>query len=267
MDLIGRYGPWAVISGASEGTGSAFAHALAAQGFKLVLIARREAPLVALAETLKSSHDAECLTATIDLAEPDAVNRIAQVVEGLEVGLYVSNAGADPNTSDFLGNDPKAWLDLVNRNVVTMMLSCHLLGRPMVERGRGGIILVGSGACYGGAQGLGVYAGTKAFDLCFGEGLWAELKPRGVDVLNLLLGRTDTPELRRLLASRGVPVPKGLASPEDVARIGLERLPHGPVHNWGLADDEQGYAPQSAAARRDRIIAIGKMMQDMQGAK
>ncbi len=75
-------------------------------------------------------------------------------------------------------------------------------------------------------------------------------------MLNLVLGRTDTPALRALLAARGLPVPAGLASPEEVAAVGLERLPHGPVHNWGQEDDQAGYASNSAAARRARILAV-----------
>jgi uncharacterized protein len=266
VTIAERYGPWALIAGASEGTGSAFARALAGAGVHLVLVARRPGPLGRLAEELTDAHGIECAAASVDLARPDAVEAIAAAVAGREIGLFVANAGADPNTSGFLDADPQAWLDLVQRNVVTTMLTCHMLARAMRDRRRGGIILVGSGACYGGAGGLGVYSGTKAFDLCFGEGLWAELRDHGVDVLNLVLGRTDTPELRRLLTSRGVPIPEGLASPAEVARVGLERLAHGPVHNWGLADDDQGYAPQSAAARRARILAIERAMADLSGS-
>lgn len=267
MSLLEKYGPWALIAGASEGTGAAFAHRLAREGFKLVLIARREEPLAKLAAELQAAHGAECVTASIDLAAPDAIDRIAAASEGKEIGLYISNAGGDPNGAAFFKADITAWTDLVMRNVMTVMQTSHLLGGKMRERGRGGIILVGSGACYGGASGLGVYSGSKAFDLCFGEGLWAELRHKGVDVLNLILGRTDTPEFRRHCAARGVPVPEGLASAEDVARVGLERLPFGPVHNWGLADDEQGRMPQSAAVRRDRILAMEAAMQDLQIAK
>lgn len=267
MSFNEKYGPWALIAGASEGTGAAFARNLAARGFKLILLARRQAPLDRLAYELTAKHGADCVTQTIDLARPDAIETIKKVSEGREIGLYISNAGGDPNSSSFLGIDAQAWLDLVNRNVVTTMLTCHHLAGPMRERGRGGIILVGSGACYGGARGLGVYSGSKAFDLCFGEGLWAELRGRGVDVLNLLLGRTDTPELRRLLAERGAPIPAGLASPEDVAEVGFDRLAHGPILNWGLADDEQGYAPRSAAARRERILAVENAMADMAGTR
>lgn len=91
------------------------------------------------------------------------------------------------------------------------------------------------------------------------KGLWAELRPYGVDVLSLIMGWTDTPAFREIMTRKGIPIPKDLASPEDVARIGLARLPHGPVHNWGLADEEGGYAGWSAAARRQRILSIAAL--------
>lgn len=146
-----------------------------------------------------------------------------------------------------------------------MMRCCHRYAGPMKARGRGGVILVNSGACYGGASFVATYSATKAFTLCFGEGLWAELRPHGVDVLNLVLGRTDTPELRRFLAEKGMPVPAGLASPDAVAALGLERLSHGPVLNWGLADEDTGYATSSAAARRARILAMDRATRQVFG--
>ena len=103
---------------------------------------------------------------------------------------------------------------------------------------------------------MAVYSATKAFTLCLAEGLWAELRPFGVDVLTLVLGRTDTPAFRKLLAEKGMPMPKDIASPDEVAEVALARLPHGPVHNWGVADEVAGYAPNSAAARRERILMI-----------
>lgn len=257
MTFAQRYGPWAVIAGASEGTGSAFARKLAEQGIKLVLIARREAPLTVLADELRAEFGVECVTASIDLATPDAAERMAQAVGKRDVGLFISNAGADSYGAHFLDQPLADWDALVARNVVTVMRSCYHFGGRMRVRGRGGILLVGSGACYGGLPGIAVYTATKAFDLCFGEGLWAELRPHHVDVLSLILGRTDTPAHRRIMEKKGIPIPAGLASADDVATVGLERLPHGPVHNWGLADDDKGYAGSSAAERRARIVAIG----------
>jgi uncharacterized protein len=256
MNFTDRYGPWAVIAGASEGTGRSFAEQLAARGINCVLIARRAGPLVELADALRTRHGIECVTASIDLAAGEASSQIAAMAKNREVGLFINNAGSDTNDSKFLDNAIDNWQTLVERNVLTPMRLSHHFGKLMCERGHGGIILVGSGACYGGATGMAVYAGTKAFDLCFGEGLWAELRPHGVDVLNLILTRTDTPMYRAFMEKRGLPVGEGVANAEDVAKLGLERLPYGPVQNWGAADDEQGFAPLSAATRRERVLKI-----------
>jgi uncharacterized protein len=259
MSFADRYGPWAVVAGASEGTGREFARRIAANGVPSVLVARRAEPLAALAKEIRAESGVECATATIDLAAPDAFARIVAAVGTREVGLFVSNAGADPNGSRFLDRDAVVWLELAQRNVMTTIQCCHHFAGPMKKRGRGGLLLVNSGACYGGSSFLATYSASKAFVLCFGEGLWAELRPHGVDVLTLVLVMTDTPAFRALLAEKGQPVPAGIASPEDVARIGLERLPHGPVHNWGLEEDVAGYATGSAAARRERILMVDSM--------
>ncbi|MYM62622.1 SDR family oxidoreductase [Pseudomaricurvus sp. HS19] len=259
MNLNERYGPWALIAGASEGTGSAFARQVAAAGINCILLARRDAPLQALAQELGREFGIETVAASVDLSATDALEQIQAVVGERELGLFISNAGADSTNTRFLDSSLDAWVGQVNRNVMNVVRCCHHFGSQMRERKRGGIILVGSGACYGGSSFMAVYSATKAFDLNFGEGLWAELQPHGVDVLNLILGQTDTPAFRETLAKTGQPVPPNLARPEDVARVGLERLPHGPVHNWGLADDEAGYLPMSAAARRGRILAIDQV--------
>jgi short-subunit dehydrogenase len=256
VDFTERYGPWALIAGASEGTGRSFADQLARRGINCILIARRSGPLDELAKELRARHRVECVAASVDLAARETLAHVVDAVGGREVGLFINNAGSDTNDSQFLDAGIDNWETLVDRNVMSPMRMSYHFGLLMRERGHGGIILVGSGACYGGATGIAVYAGTKAFDLCFGEGLWAELRPHGVDVLNLILGRTNTPMFRAFMEKRGLPVGAGAADPDDVARLGLERLPHGPVQNFGAADDQQGFAPISAAARRERILKI-----------
>ena len=256
MNFTERYGPWAIIAGASEGTGRAFARRVAAAGVQCILIARREEPLRALAEEIRAESGTECITASIDLSKPDALERMQAAVGAREVGLFIANAGSDPNGARFLDRDIYTWLDLVNRNVITTLRCCHYFGGLMRARKRGGILLVGSGSCYGGGSFMAAYSASKAFDLCFAESLWAELRPHNVEVLFFALSTTDTPELRALLAEKGLPAPQALASPDDVAKLGLERLPHGPVHNWGSSDDETGFAPNAPAVRRARILAI-----------
>ena len=259
MNLREKYGPWAVITGASEGVGAEFALRLADEGINSVLVARREGPLAELARQVRAKG-VECVTASVDLTDPDATTLIAAAVGPREVGLLIANAGADTNGSLFLDSEVTNWERLIALNVLTTMRNCHHFGQGMRARGRGGMILVGSGACYGGLHGMGVYSGVKAFDLCFGEGLWAEMRHVGVDVLNLILGRTDTPAHRRIAESNGSSFDSaGMASAEDVARIGLEQLPHGPTYNWGQTNDLAGYAPNSPDDRRARIVAIEQM--------
>ena len=267
MNFANRYGPWAIVAGASEGTGRAFAQQIAALGVSCLLIARREEPLAELAEEIRAKHGVECVTAAIDLSTPDAFDRIIAAVGSREVGLYVANAGADPNGALFLDRDVTAWIDLVQVNVMTKVRCCHHFGGLMRAREKGGLLLVNSGACYGGSSYLTTYSASKAFVLNFAEGLWAELRPHGVEVLTLVLGQTDTPAFRKYMADHGMPFPKDAASPDEVARVGLARLPLGPIRNWGLEDDEAGYAGSSADARRAKVVAIEGMMKQMLGAK
>jgi short-subunit dehydrogenase len=248
MNFPEKYGPWAVITGASEGTGRAFARQIAAQGVPCILIARREAPLGALVDEIRAECGQECIMACVDLASPEAFERIVDAAGNREVGLFVSNAGADPNGAPFLDRDIQVWIDLLQRNAATMLRCCHHFAAPMRDRGRGGILLVNSGACYGGSRFMAVYSASKAFTLCFAEALWDELHEYGVDVLTVVTHMTDTPALRTLLAEKRLNVPESIAQPEEVAAFALSRMANGPVQNWGLQDDEAGYAPMSAAA-------------------
>ena len=254
-----KYGPWAIVAGASEGVGRELARKVAANGVSCILVARREQPLAELAELIRSESGMECIAASIDLAKPDAFDRILAAAGFREVGLYISNAGSDTNASHFLDRKIETWIELVDLNVLTTMRCCHHFGGLMRERRRGGLLLVGSGAAYGGGPFMSVYAGAKAFDLCFGEGLWAELRPFGVDVLSLELSVTDTPMLRKLLAEKGQPLPSRMASPAHVAEVGLARLPLGPVYNWGpLAGFRAGW-------RRTRVRLVAKLSKKVFG--
>lgn len=252
MAFADRYGPWAIVAGASEGTGRAYARALAAEGLNLVLIARRSGPLDALAADIHGETGVECVTAAIDLATPDAHAELVKAVNGREIGLYVANAGSDPHGSRFLDKPIEPWLDLVRRNVLTTMQACHHFGGLMRERGRGGLLLVNSYACYGGGSFMACYTASKAFELAFAESLWSELRPHGIDVLTLVMGMTDTPALRELLEEKGLPIPPGIADPAEVAAFGLAHLADGPIQNWGLTEEAGGPA-MSAADRRARV--------------
>lgn len=232
--FAGRYGPWALVAGASDGVGAGFARALAERGLNVVLMARRQQVLDEVAAGIRAETGVDTRTVAVDLAEPDAMATIAGATAGLEIGTVVYCAGGDPNYEPFLANPVEVPLALVRRNCVVPMQVCHHFAGAMVERGRGGIILLSSAAGLAGAPNVVAYAATKAFDLVLAEALWSELHGQGVDVLSLVLGATDTPALRRLLARRGsisdpeAPIP-GAATPEQVVTEGLDNLANGPT--------------------------------------
>jgi short-subunit dehydrogenase len=234
-----RYGPWAIVAGASDGVGAAVARQLGQRDLNVLLVARRQAALAAVAASMRS----ETRTATIDLSVDGSDAALAQVAEELEVGLLVYVAGADPNASRFLEKPLTTWQELVRRNVNTVLGACHHFGSQMARRGRGGIVLVTSGAAWAGGAYLAAYGASKAFDLVLGEALWAELRPHGVDVLSMVLGATDTPAFRRILHGRDFPE---LADPDDVAGRMLDNLANGPTY-------PPDGSPFGAMARRDAV--------------
>lgn len=221
-DFAKKYGPWAVVAGASEGIGASVARLLGTRGVNVVLVSRRQAALEEVAATVAT----ETRTVAIDLSAPDAVDALIAATSDIDVGLLIYNAGADPYMSRLLDKPVDVWQEMVTRNCVTVLGAAHHFGERMAGRGHGGIVIVTSGAAWAGGSHLATYGATKAFDLLLGEALWAELGPLGVDVLAMVLGMTDTPAFRRLLDGRQV---EGMADPDDVARDMLDNLANGPT--------------------------------------
>lgn len=226
-----RYGPWAVIAGASEGIGQAYAHVLAERGLNLVTIARRREPLEADAELIRRRHRVEVRCAALDLAAPDLGERFAAAVEGLDIGLLVYNA-CYSRIAGFTRaslQDHHATLDVNCRGPVTL---AYRLAPKLVERGRGGIILMSSMSSFQGSALISTYAASKAFDVILAESLWIELAPKGVDVLACVAGATATPSFMNVTPEAKQPKAFPMR-PEAVAREGLAALGKGPVHIAG----------------------------------
>ncbi|KRD20597.1 short-chain dehydrogenase [Mycobacterium sp. Root265] len=228
------YGPWALVAGASDGVGAALADGLAERGVNVVLLARRQALLDEVAEGIESRHGVQARTLAIDLAADTAAAQIAAATGDLQIGFLGYCAGADPDYEPFLASPLAAADAMVQRNCVAPMRLCHHFAAPMVARGRGGIVLFGSGAGFAGAPNMVAYGASKAFDMVFAEALWAELRDTGVDVIGLILGKTDTPALRTLEHKRGVlpstrSHPADAATAEDVVAEAFDNLNNGPT--------------------------------------
>lgn len=235
-DFAQRYGPWALIIGASEGVGAAYALAVAERGLNVVLVARRQAVLDEVAADIHARAGVQARTIAVDLTGDDAMDRLAAGTADLEVGMVFYCAGADPVYAHFLDHPVEIPLAMVHRNCVVPMQVCHHFGGLMRERGHGALILVSSGAALAGGPNMVGYGATKAFDLVMTEALWAELHELGVDVLALVLGLTDTPALRRLMVARGTlpagdpdaPIDGAMTADEVVAEA-LASLTEGPT--------------------------------------
>ncbi len=188
-----KYGPWALITGGSAGIGEAFAWILAERGLNLVLVARNPERLEQKAAEIRAQNPSiQVRTHQADLSVTGTVESLIQATAGLEIGLVIPNAGMETNGS-FLKNNFVDEQRLIQLNICAPAHLAHHYGRLMTERGHGGILFVSSIAGYGPTPYLTNYGASKAYIISLGEALHYELKPKGVDVLVLSPGLTDTP--------------------------------------------------------------------------
>jgi short-subunit dehydrogenase len=213
-----KYGPWAIVTGASSGIGRAITTELAAKGLNLVLVARRQTELEQVARHLSAQHGVETRVLAADLASVTALTQIESATKDLDVGLLVAAAGFG-TAGDFMKaklEDELAMLDVNCRAV--MQLGLHF-GKRFAERGRGGLILFGSLVGYQGTPHAAHYAATKAYVQTLAEALHVELAPKGVDVLSSAPGPVHSGFGARADMKMGA-----AEKPETVARATLNAL-------------------------------------------
>jgi uncharacterized protein len=247
-----KYGPWALIAGGSEGVGASFADKLAAKGLNLVLVARKTGPLEEVAQRVRSNSNVQVRTASIDLRLPDVLDRIRTITDDIEVGMLIYNAGVI-GPSQFLDRSLDQNLKSLRLTVTGPVILAHHFGTMMQKRRRGGIIILGSMSGFAGSRNFAVYGASKAFDVIFGEGLWDELKPYGVNVLSFIIGLTRTPKLVQsggleLARKSGVPV----LEPDDAAQEGLDNLENGPT--WIAGEHNRQWARELAVMDRKSAV-------------
>ncbi|MCV7382253.1 SDR family NAD(P)-dependent oxidoreductase [Mycolicibacter longobardus] len=256
---VRQYGPWAVVAGGSEGVGAEFAFQLAGAGINLVLIARRPEALRHTADRCRELgvHVHEL---SLDLTAAGSVAQIVEATSDIEVGLLIYNAGANTHSAEFLDGDLAAFSRVIDLNVTTPLGLIHRFGAAMRERRRGGVLLVGSLTGYLGSARQSVYGGVKAFTRIYAEGLWLELRDHNVHVLELVLGVTRTPAMQRVGLNFDIPGLR-VSDPADVAREGLDRLPHGPVHV--ISAHANSPALHATADRAAAVLASHRQMQKL----
>ena len=215
-------GKTALITGASSGIGKAFAEALAARGAKVILTARSEAGLNAVADGLRAAKAPGVEVIALDLAAPGAGAKLAAAVaaKGLAVDLLINNAGFG-KWGDFLSVDAAVDAEMVQLNIIALVDLSHAFLPAMLARGDGGIINVASTAAFAPLPYAAVYSASKAFVLSFSEALFGECEDRGVHVLALCPGGTQSNFAAVASGAPGLKTPT-LDTAESVAEAGLK---------------------------------------------
>jgi short-subunit dehydrogenase len=219
-----KYGPWALVAGASYGLGSAYAEALAQRDLNLVLLARGKEQLEITASRLRAQYSIDVVCYTVNLADFEKTKSIVTNLN-VPIGLLVYNAAFAPiGLFEDISEDELALSVAVN--VKTPLLLAKLLSTQMIERGKGGIVLMSSLAGGQGSPRLQTYAATKAFNAILAEGLWKELKLHGIDVIGCIAGAILTPGYQQ--AEKTKPAP-GTLPPEIVVEKTLKALGKTPI--------------------------------------
>jgi short-subunit dehydrogenase len=248
-----RYGPWAVVTGASSGIGREFALQCAAAGLNVVLIARRAEELRTLAAEIHERYGTDCRALPADLADGNQAAATLTNTTDLDVGLLVAAAGFG-TSGPLLGGDLANEQAMLSVNCSAVLTMAQHFGNRFTDRGRGGIVLLSSIVAYQGVPRAAHYAATKAYVQTLAEGLHEELRPAGVDVLAVAPGPVHT----GFADTAGMTMGRAL-KPVDVAVPALAALgrravstpgPQSKLLTWSL----------STLPRRMRVVVMGRVM-------
>jgi short-subunit dehydrogenase len=191
-----RFGPWALVTGASSGIGKEFAQQIAASGINIVLVARREDLLKEVGVEFSKRYGVEHRVVVLDVSREDFIRQLASATDDLDIGLVVSNAGTG-NPGEFLKLDRQLLEETLRLNTMSHLDIAHYFGGKLAERRRGGLILVGAMGAENGIPCMANDGGAKAYVHSLGEALHYEFKPLGVYVTVLAAGVTNTAVLEK----------------------------------------------------------------------
>lgn len=253
--FVDRYGPVALVTGASDGIGAAFCEALAAKGLDLIVAARRSDRLEALATRLTGAHGVAVHVVALDLSQPSAIDALLAFADEHDVGLLVNTAGFG-TSGPLLSTSTAEEIAMVSLNCTASLALTKALAPKMTARGRGGIILMSSIVAFQGVPRSANYAATKSYVQSLAEGLASELRPNGVDVLSVAPG-----PVRSGFAARADMIMSSPQAPETVARGALSALGRTTTVRPGFMSKFLGHSlrmlPRSQRTRVMKAIMSG----------
>jgi short-subunit dehydrogenase len=224
-----RYGPWALITGASSGIGRAMADEVAGRGIPCVILSNEQEQLERARDELIAAHGIEVEAVCVDLAAADVADRIGAQLGDRELGLLINNASFG-RTGPFGSDEMDTYRRMLSVNIDAYVALTHRFLPAMVKRGRGGVVFVSSlNSLVPGIGRSAVYSATKAFETSFACGLWQELLDTSVDVLLVIPGPTRT----GFQEEAGTKLASWAMEPAAVAGEAIEQLGQRLVHVAG----------------------------------
>ena len=217
--FLSKYGPWAVVTGASDGIGHAFAEQLAERGMNLAVVARRADRLNELEHELRARYSVEILIVAADLSTPDGQAELERATEHLDVGLLIASAGYG-TSGPLLQANLRQENNMLELNCFAVLQQCVTFGNRFAQRGRGGIILLASLVGWQGVPQTAHYAATKAYVQSLGEALRIELKPKHIDVLTSAPGPVQSGFAKRANMVMGAAVLPAVVARESLQALG-----------------------------------------------
>jgi short-subunit dehydrogenase len=262
MNLKQKYGSTAMVAGASEGIGAAFATCLAAEGMDLVLIARRLQPLQQLADLLENKYKINVICISCDLSGINATQQIVKALNGREISLLIYNAALS-YIGPFIKNSAENHSQAAQVNMITPLNMVYLFGEKMLTKGKGAVVLMTSMAGLQGSGYLSVYAATKAFNRILAESLWYEWRDSGVDVIACCPGSTATPGFKNTHPEKtGFFTPRVL-DPEEVPRECFKKLGKQPSYITGRGNRLASFIMQKILPRKMAVKIMGDTTRKM----
>ena len=250
-----KYGEWALVVGASQGLGAAFADNCAKRGFNVAICARRKNKLDEVAQGLRDRYGVETRQITADITKEDCAEQIAVATEDLDIGLLIFNAAVEPG-GPFVQIRLEDHMSNIAGNCVTPTKLTWMIARKMEAKHRGGIFLVSSMAGLGGIANWVSYGAGKGYELLLAEGLWYELKKYGIDAAAYVVGTTETPEFKATQEKHGT----GLTGESDAEALdGKVSIPRTPESVAAALFDQMGDGPRIYSHPDDEKISAYMM--------
>ncbi|MDB9526850.1 SDR family oxidoreductase [Oscillatoria sp. CS-180] len=220
----------ALVTGASSGIGAVFADKLAARGYDLVLVARSQDKLEAIAGSLNEQYGVKTTVIVQDLIAPEASETIFQKLDqqGIEIDVLINNAGFG-SYGEFAESELNTALNMVQLNISALVELAYRCLKSMKARQSGSIVNISSTAAFQPIPYFAIYSASKAFVLSFSESLWYECKPYNIKVLGVCPGPTKTQFFKAadFPDSMEASVGQNYDTPEDVVESALKALDRG----------------------------------------